>query len=114
MKTVLKLEEAALFAASVYAFSLLDYSWWWFFGLLLAPDISMLGYLAGNKAGAFTYNIFHHKAVAMQVGALGIYLSSQPVLLAGIILFAHSSMDRVFGYGLKYFTGFKHTHLGEL
>jgi hypothetical protein len=23
-------------------------------------------------------------------------------------------MDRVFGYGLKYFSGFKHTHLDEI
>lgn len=111
---MLKLEEAALFAASIYAFSLLDYSWWWFFGLLLTPDIGMIGYTAGNKVGAITYNIFHHKAVALLAGVLGVMFVNQPLMLAGIILFAHSSMDRVFGYGLKYFTGFKHTHLGEL
>jgi hypothetical protein len=35
-------------------------------------------------------------------------------MLAGIILFAHSSMDRLFGYGLKYFTGFSDTHLGKI
>jgi hypothetical protein len=29
------------------------------------PDISMLGYLAGNKAGAIIYNFFHHKALGI-------------------------------------------------
>ncbi|TAG51385.1 MAG: DUF4260 family protein, partial [Runella slithyformis] len=32
----------------------------------------------------------------------------------GIILFAHSAMDRIAGYGLKYEDAFKHTHLGWL
>jgi hypothetical protein len=38
-----------------------------------------------------------------------------PVMqLAGVILFGHSSMDRIFGYGLKYSDSFQHTHLGML
>lgn len=35
-------------------------------------------------------------------------------MLAGVILFAHASMDRIFGYGLKYADDFKHTHLQEI
>ena len=34
--------------------------------------------------------------------------------LPGIILFGHASMDRIFGYGLKFSDNFKHTHLGNL
>lgn len=33
--------------------------------LLLGPDISMIGYAGGNKMGAFMYNLFHHKGVAI-------------------------------------------------
>lgn len=31
-----------------------------------------------------------------------------------MILFAHASLDRVFGYGLKYADGFSHTHMGDI
>ena len=37
---------------------------------------------------------------------------SQVLLLAAIILFGHASMDRMFGYGLKFGDHFQHTHLG--
>lgn len=114
MKNLIKLEEAALFALALYAFSRLPFAWWWFLVLILAPDLSMLGYLAGNKAGAWAYNLFHHRAVSV-----GLYLAAwyckEPVLeLAGIIIFAHIAMDRFFGYGLKYEKGFTFTHLGEI
>jgi hypothetical protein len=77
-------------------------------------DISMIGYAAGNKTGAIMYNIFHHKAIALVVYIIGFYLYNETIMLAGIILFAHSSMDRLLGYGLKYFTGFSDTHLGKI
>lgn len=62
----------------------------------------------------FFYNVFHHKAIALFIYALGCYLSIEIIQLAGIILFSHSAMDRIFGYGLKYEKGFKYTHLGEV
>lgn len=114
MKTIIKLEEAALFILGIFLFNRLNFEWWWFLVLILAPDLSMLGYLFGNKSGAFFYNVFHHKGNALLVYALGCYLSIETIQLAGIILFAHSAMDRIFGYGLKYEKGFKYTHLGEI
>ncbi|MFG4001059.1 DUF4260 domain-containing protein [Flavobacterium aquidurense] len=114
MKTIIKLEEAALFILGIFLFNRLHFEWWWFLVLILAPDLSMLGYLFGNKSGAFFYNVFHHKGIALLVYALGCYLSIETIQLAGIILFAHSAMDRIFGYGLKYEKGFKYTHLGEI
>ncbi len=114
MENVIKLEEIAMFGLGVYLFSLLPYAWWWFLVLLLAPDIGMIGYLFGNKTGAFTYNIFHHKGIAIAVYLVGVYFSMPMVQLAGTILFAHAAFDRILGYGLKYEKGFKFTHLGEL
>ena len=114
MKLLITLEELALFILGIYLFSFLDYEWWWFLLLLLAPDLSMLGYVIGNKAGAWSYNLFHHRGIAVAVYLAGIYLSNSVVQLAGIILFSHSCMDRMFGYGLKYEHGFKYTHLGEI
>lgn len=114
MNTLIKLEEAALFVLSIYLFNLLDYAWWWFPALLLVPDLSMLGYALGNKIGAWIYNLFHHRGIAIVVYLLGIYFKYDVVLLTGVILFAHSNMDRMFGYGLKYENGFKFAHLGEI
>lgn len=114
MKTIIKLEELSLFILGIYLFSLLNYEWWWFLALILAPDFSMLGYLFGNKSGAFFYNIFHHRGIAVLLYIIGCYFKIEILQLTGIILFSHSAMDRFFGYGLKYESGFKYTHLGEI
>ena len=114
MKNMIKLEEAALFAISLFAFAQLEHSWWLFLALLFLPDLSMLGYLAGPRIGAAIYNIVHHRAIALIIAYLGFSLSNPTMLLAGVILFAHSSMDRVFGYGLKLPDSFQNTHLGKI
>lgn len=114
MQTIIKLEELGLFVLGIYFFNQSDYAWWWFLVLLLAPDLSMIGYTFGNKAGAFLYNLFHHRGIAVIVYLGGIYFSNELVQLTGIILFTHSSFDRMLGYGLKYEAGFKFTHLGEI
>ena len=112
MRTVLKIEEAAMLLLSVYLFSLLKFDWWWYLALFLAPDIGMLGYLINTNMGAFTYNMLHHKGIAILAYVLGIYTSNELLQLIGIILFGHASFDRVLGYGLKYADSFNHTHLG--
>jgi hypothetical protein len=72
----------------------------------------MVGYLVSNKAGAFLYNLLHHKAVAILLYGIGMYMGNDILQLAGVIMFAHSCFDRMLGYGLKYDEGFKLTHLG--
>ena len=114
MKTLIQLEEAAMLGLAIYLFSLLPFAWWWFPVLILVPDLAMLGYAFGAKAGAWAYNLAHHKGVAIALYIAGVYAGQPIVQLAGVILFAHSSMDRLFGYGLKYEKGFKFTHLGEI
>ncbi len=114
MKALLALEETSMFLFSILIFSTLPYAWWWFLVLILAPDISMVGYLVNPKNGAIVYNFFHHKALAIFCMAVGFYLRNDAWILVGAILFGHSSLDRSMGYGLKYFSGFKHTHLGEI
>ena len=114
MKSILKAEEFAMFLISIYAFSLLKYHWWLFPSLILVPDIGMIGYAFNTKIGAASYNLCHHKGIALLIFFSGIYLSLPLWQLAGIILFGHSSLDRMLGYGLKYNDGFKHTHLGKI
>jgi hypothetical protein len=114
MKWTLKIEELFMTGLGIYLFSLLPYAWWWFLVLLLAPDIGMIGYLFGNRTGAFLYNLFHHKGLAIAIYLLGIYVTSPLIQLIGVMLFSHASFDRIMGYGLKYDRGFKYTHLGEI
>jgi hypothetical protein len=74
----------------------------------------MIGYLVSPQAGAVTYNFIHHKAFGISIFVIGIILANQPLQLTGLILFGHSSMDRILGYGLKHSDSFQHTHLGMI
>lgn len=112
MKNIIKLEEAAMLVLTIYILNSLDVAWWWYLILFLGPDISMSGYLAGNKVGAVCYNLFHHKGIAVAIILTGLLLPYVLIQIIGIVLFGHSSMDRLFGYGLKTEEGFKYTHLG--
>lgn len=112
MNNILKLEELGQFLLSIILFNQLDYAWWIFPAFILLPDLSMIGYLANPKTGAWMYNFFHHKMVAVTILILGVCLNSSLLSLAGVILFGHSAMDRILGYGLKFNDSFKNTHLG--
>jgi hypothetical protein len=114
MKNIIRLEELAMFLLSILMFAESGFEWWWFPALLLLPDISMIGYVIDNQVGAYCYNLFHHKGIAILIFAMG-FLSAEPILvLMGAILFGHSSMDRILGYGLKFTDSFKNTHLGPI
>jgi hypothetical protein len=114
MKTLLKLEEAGMFLLSVCLLGQLHFAWWWWLVWILAPDLSMIGYEAGNRVGAICYNLAHHKGIAIAIYLPGLFTHDQTWQFAGLILFGHSSMDRGMGYGLKYFSGFQDTHLGKI
>jgi len=114
MNNLIRLEEVALLVLGIFIFGLLGYQWWLLPALILLPDISMLGYLINSKVGAYLYNLFHHRGIAILLYLLGIQFGWSLVQLIGVILFMHIAMDRIFGYGLKYDKGFQFTHLGEI
>jgi hypothetical protein len=86
----------------------------WVLPALLAPDLSVIGYLAGPRIGAIMYNSVHNLVVALAALGIGFLAASQPLVLAGAILVAHIGMDRTSGFGLKYPTAFGDTHLGRI
>lgn len=114
MDRLLKIEELAQFLLGIALFSQLNFAWWWFPVLILLPDISMIGYAFNTETGAFIYNLFHNKAIGIGLILMGMFYFGETYTLIGIILFSHSSMDRIFGYGLKYPDNFKNTHLGRI
>ena len=87
------------------------YPWWLLVVLALAPDLSMLGYVAGPTTGAATYDIAHTYSVPVVLAAIGVIADAEAAVQVGLIWLAHIGVDRAIGYGLKYRTGFKDTHL---
>lgn len=114
MKNLVKLEEFFLLLLSLFLFSQSDLSWGWFALLFLTPDLSMIGYLINPRFGAWIYNLIHHRGMGASLYIFGVLLSNSTLIFIGILLFAHSSFDRVFGYGLKHEDSFQNTHLGKI
>ena len=111
---LLRAEGAALLLTSVMLYWVSGGSWLLFALLLLVPDLSMLGYLAGPRVGAPVYNVFHAYPLPAALGAFGLLGGSPLALAVALVWFAHIGMDRLVGYGLKYPTEFKDTHLGRV
>jgi len=111
VKNILRLEGLFLFLTALYFYQLLQGDWILFIVLLFIPDISMIGYLKDKKIGAILYNLIHNYILALFIIAIGFFIiKNNTISLFGLILFAHISIDRLFGYGLKYSTNFKDTH----
>jgi hypothetical protein len=111
-KAILRLEGAAMLACASAAYSQVGQGWRLFALLFLVPDLSMLGYLAGRRIGAVSYNIGHSYLLPVSLGGLGLLLSQHLIVALSLIWIAHIGFDRMLGYGLKYPTAFGHTHLG--
>ena len=114
MKKIIKTEELALLLLGIFLVEAGNYSWKWFAICFFLPDISMLGYIAGNRVGAVLYNIFHYRFLAVILYLVGIIVENNWLSFVGLIMFCHIAFDRMLGYGLKYKTDFKDTHLGKI
>ena len=112
VRLLLRLEGLCLLAVSLFAYAKFGDSWGVFALFFLAPDLSFLGYLAGPRAGAASYNIAHSLIGALLTLAAGVLLSAPLAVTVGLIWLAHIGFDRALGYGLKYSSGFGFTHLG--
>lgn len=110
----LRLEGAAVFAASLVAYQWNLGSWWVFAAIILAPDLTMAAYLAGPSLGARAYNLAHTYIGPIFLTMYGIGIGRSDVVPWALIWFAHIGFDRLLGYGLKYETAFGETHLGRI
>jgi hypothetical protein len=114
LRVLLRLEGAAAFAAAVGLYAHAGFSWPIFALLCLAPDLSMLAYLAGPRVGAAGYNLAHTYLPALALALAGFFLGLPVATAGGLIWIAHIGFDRALGYGLKYSTAFGDTHLGRI
>lgn len=80
------------------------YTWRFFLCLILL--------FFSKKATVVVYNLLHHQGLIAVVCLAGLFLHLDLMVRVGLIFLAHSTFDRVAGYGLKYADNLDHTHLG--
>jgi hypothetical protein len=116
VRTLLRLEGLALFAAMITLYAVWGGKWWAFAFLFLAPDLSFAAYLAGPRIGALVYNAAHSTLGPIAIALMGFShaFGDRPIPQLAMIWLAHIGIDRALGYGLKYGSGFAHTHLGSI
>jgi len=112
-RLLLHLEGAAVLAVALFCYRQIHASWLLFGLLFLVPDLSMIGFAAGARVGAATYNLVHTEVLPVLLG-IAAWTYHPRVLAMALIWISHIGFDRLLGYGLKYPTHFKDTHLQRL
>ena len=108
--TILKTEGLFVLAISVILYLHLGADWWLMALLFFVPDLFMLGYVFDRRVGAFVYNVGHTYTFTGVFFLLALVTKNQIWFSVGLIWTAHIGFDRMLGYGLKFSSGFKHTH----
>jgi hypothetical protein len=110
-RPLLRLEGATVLALGLLAYQWSHGSWLLFVLLFLIPDLSMIGYVANARVGAITYNAVHSYVVPLALAGYSFRANRPTILAISLIWIAHIGFDRMLGFGLKYPTRFKDTHL---
>jgi hypothetical protein len=108
---LLRLEGLGVAAGALALYVDAGYGWLAFVLLVLAPDLSALGFLAGPRVGAVTYDLAHTYVWTVALGVAGVLGGSATATQLALIWLVHIGADRLLGYGLKYPTSFRDTHL---
>lgn len=114
MSMLVRLEWFGLFVAALAVYARLDSSWLLFAALILLPDLSMIGYAAGPKLGAYAYNAAHALIGPTLLLLAGLLFPAPLMVAIAVIWLAHIAIDRALGYGLKLPSGFRDTHIGRI
>jgi Domain of unknown function (DUF4260) len=108
---LLRLEGLAVGAGALALYVHGDFGWIVLVGLALAPDVSFLGYAAGPRVGAACYDALHTYVLPVALGTAGVLADADLAVQLALIWLVHIGIDRALGYGLKYPTRFRDTHL---
>jgi hypothetical protein len=109
-----RLEGGILLLLSLLLFWKYSGAWLLYALLILTPDLFMLGYLRGPRAGAAIYNLGHTWLLPGLIGIVGLLSGASADVSIALIWFGHIGVDRLLGYGLKLPTAFQDTHLGRI
>ena len=110
-RLLLRAEGIAVAAAAVALYFYADHPWWLLVALALAPDVALLAFAAGPRIGAVAYNAAHTYLFPVALAALGVVAEADWPVRVGLIWLMHIGVDRAVGYGLKYPSGPKETHI---
>jgi Domain of unknown function (DUF4260) len=110
-RALLHLEGLAVLVGALVLYFDAGYGWLLLLVLFLAPDLSIVGYVGGPSAGAFIYDVVHTYVLPIALGVVGVLGDAEAALQIALIWLAHIGADRLLGYGLKYPTGFRDSHL---
>jgi hypothetical protein len=108
---LLHLEGAAILVLVIFLYRAGHFSWGLLALLFLGPDLFILGYLIDAKWGAVFYNLVHTYVGPVVLLLISFMLPAPQLTPYGLIWLAHLGLDRMLGFGLKYPTVFKDTHL---
>jgi hypothetical protein len=113
-ETLLRIEGAFDLALSVIFYQAMGADWLLFILLLLVPDLAILGYLRSARLGTVCYNLVHTFMGPFMIIAYAYLTRAVWLLPYALIWTAHIGFDRMLGFGLKYPTRFRDTHLGRM
>ena len=115
VRTLLRLEGAAVCIAALVAYQQGGTPWWWFAAMFLVPDLAMIAYAAGPAIGARAYNAVHSYIVPVLLVVIALLIPAARICMpVALVWLAHIGVDRALGYGLKYASAFSDTHLGRI
>lgn len=113
-RLILHVEGFLVLILSIYFYVQSGFHFGYFLLFLLVPDLSMAGYALNTKVGAGTYNTVHSYILPGLLLAAAIHFDDDVMLATSLIWTAHIGMDRMIGYGLKYPSKFKDTHMQRM
>lgn len=113
-KILLHAEGLAVLIVACTCFGRAGFSWTWFAITILLPDAFLLGYLAGARTGALVYNFGHTYLAPLVLASILYPLAGTQTLWVPLVWMAHIGLDRALGFGLKYPTTFKDSHLARV
>lgn len=113
-KMMLHAEGGAILITAILLYAKLGANGWIFALLFFSFDLFMVGYARNPQLGSLIYNIGHTEIMPLGVGVIGLLLNNETIIAFALIWFGHIGLDRLMGYGLKYPTQFKDTHLQRL
>ncbi|MCZ2827597.1 DUF4260 domain-containing protein [Modestobacter sp. VKM Ac-2986] len=109
----LQAEGLALAVAALVVHGTTGTSWRLVPALFLVPDLAAFGHLAGDRVGAWTYDLAHTAPLPVALLVAGLAWDVTGLTVAGAVGLFHLGLDRALGYGVKYDSGSGHTHLGS-
>lgn len=96
-----RLEQVAIFVASLFFYRTQLGGWGRFVVLLLLPELSRLADAAGPAVGGRVYNLAHSYVGPVFLAAYSVYVGRSDMVMPALAWMANISLNRALGVGLR-------------